>query len=429
MALKDIGIGKRKYDMTEKPWNTPWYLKVLEWFILLFYRITAGIKVRKRGFDKINGPCLVLQNHGSVIDFALTLRAFKLRSMAWVCSIEEFIKREWLMRSLGCIYKRKFTPDVKVVSHIAYAIRKQNKPVVIYPEARFALAGINEETDFHSYARLIKMLKVPVVMAIAKGNFICSPQWAKKPTKKIPVSCDYNVVLTSEQVAEYSSEQIEKTLTENFVYDDYAYWQNSGYKIKSKVRAKGIHKILYQCPHCGKEFSMDSEGTTLFCKECGSKWELDEHGKLHGAGNETYFEHVPDWYRWERENVNKEVAEGKYKFTSPVVLNRLVSSAKGFEKLGTVTLTHDENGFTMQGKLDNGEDFYFNRTALSMYSVHIEYNYKGNGETIDLATQNETYFVQPEVQEHLTKIHFATEALHKIAKEREEQEKTESVKE
>ena len=83
----------------------------------------------------------------------------------------------------------------------------------------------------------------------------------------------------------------------------------------------------------------------------------------------------------------------------------------------------------MQGKLDNGEDFDFNRTALSMYSVHIEYNYKGNGETIDLATQNETYFVQPEEQAHLTKIHFATEALHKIAKEREEREKAETVKE
>ena len=35
-----------------------------------------------------------------------------------------------------------------------------------------------------------------------------------------------------------------------------------------KHRAEGLHRVLYQCPHCGTEFQMASEGSRLFCKHC-----------------------------------------------------------------------------------------------------------------------------------------------------------------
>ena len=59
---------------------------------------------------------------------------------------------------------------------------------------------------------------------------------------------------------------------------------------------------------------MQSKGTKLWCKECGVEYEMNEYGQLICNNNEAKFNHVPDWYNWEREQVIKEVNEGTYHF-------------------------------------------------------------------------------------------------------------------
>lgn len=415
MAIRKIGIGKKHFDTIEKPWKTPWYIRALVSIILFYYKLTNGLKLKKIGVKGTKPPYLILQNHTAFLDFAWAAQFIYPKFSGFVCSIEEFVGREWLLRTLGCIYKRKFTPDLNVVKHILYEIKHNKTSVTIYPEARFSLAGINEEADLQTYARLIKLCKVPVVMGIGQGSFINSPQFAKHPYKKIPTRATFKLLFTAEQVNDLSQDEIEKTLREEFVYDDFKYWQENGFKVKSKHRAKNLHKILYQCPHCKKEFSMNSNGNRLYCEECGHEWTLTETGFLQALNGETYFRHVPDWYRWERENVKKQILEGSYKIDTDARLERLVSSAKGFKKIGIVNFKHDENGFTLKGTLDNGEEFTFNRPVNTMYSCHIEYNFKKRGDAIDLADSNETYFVFPNLYNHLTKIHFATEELYKIS--------------
>ena len=158
---------------------------------------------------------------------------------------------------------------------------------------------------------------------------------------------------------------------------------------------------------------MNSNGNKLFCTDCGHEWILTERGFLQATNGETYFSHAPDWYRWERENVKQQVYNGEYAIKTKARVEYLASSKQKFVNLGTVDFTHDEQGFTLKGTLDNGENFYFNRTVTSMYSCHIEYDFKGRGDAIDLADSNNTYFVFPDLYNHLTKIHFATEELFK----------------
>lgn len=415
MPIKDIGIGKKKFDTTEKPWKTPWYIVALEHIILLYFKLITKIKINRKECKKIQKPCLILQNHASFIDFGLTLMATSPHRTAWVTSIEEFAGKEWLMRSVGCIYKRKFTSDLTVARHILYAVKQNKTSMTIFPEARFSFIGINEEIDAKSYARLIKLAKIPVVVAIANGVFIRSPQWNKHPYRNIPITAEFKEIITAEETQTLSTEEIVKRIEEVFVFDDFKYWQENNFRIKCKKRAHNIHKVLYQCPHCGKEFTMNSKDYTLWCEDCGHKWELTEYGKLKAVEGETYFEHAPDWYRWQRANVNREVEEGRYSFTDTVRLEHLKSSKEKFVDIGKVTLTHDTNGFTLSGKLYNGEDFYLNRSVESMYSCHVEYNFKNRGDAIDLPTHEDTYFVFPQNYDNvLTKIHFATEALHDL---------------
>ena len=420
MILNKTKLGKKKFDTSEKPWKSPWYIKALQRVLMAYYKVITGYKLKKTGMEGVEPPYLILQNHTAFLDFGLVADFVRPDTTAFVSSIEEFVGREWLMRACGCMYKRKFTPDVNVIKNIVYSLKTNKKSVTIYPEARFSIAGVTEEGDLESYARLIRLCKVPVVMGIGKGTFIMSPQFAKHPYKKIPIKAEFKLLFTAEETQTLSKEQIVDRLKENFVYDDFKYWQENGFKVKSKYRAKNLHKVLYQCPHCNTEFSMNSDKNRLFCERCGHEWELLETGFLQAKEGETYFNHVPDWYRWERENVKKQVEEGTYALHAKARLEHLECSHTGFKKLGTVDFYHDQNGFTLNGKLDDGSEFNFNRSVPSMYSCHIEYDFKKRGDAIDLATQDETYFVFPELYNHLTKIHLATEELFKFHKLKEQ---------
>ena len=116
--------------------------------------------------------------------------------------------------------------------------------------------------------------------------------------------------------------------------------------------------------------------------------------------------------------------EGRYRFEDMARLERMVNGRIGFQSLGTVKLVHDRNGFTMSGDILDGH-FEFNRSVASMRSVHIEYDFKGRGDAIDLCTLEDTYFVFPLTARNvLTKLHFATEEMHRI----EEKNRREALK-
>lgn len=402
---------KEKFDVNEKPWKTPFYLMPVLWLLSFFSTLSVGGKVKKENTEGLEPPYLLLANHGSFIDFPMTEKVIMPKRCNWVVSIEEFNGREWLMRAVGSIYKRKFTIDVTVVKHILSALKKRT--VVIYPEARFGLAGVNEQLD-GALGKLVKKANVPVATFIMHGNFLRSPQWNKKPVRRVPVCGTFKQIVSREELADITPEEIDRRIREAFTYDEYAWQLENKIEIKSKYRAHNIHKILYQCPCCKKEFTMDSKYTKLWCENCGETWEMDEYGVLKNEKHPELTRMVPEWYKWERENVRQEVCSEKYSFKDEVRIEHLTSSKYGFKPIADGVMTHDENGFRVSGKTYDGKDFLLERSVKSMYSVHIEYNYKNRGDAIDLCTLKDTYFVFPKTAPNiLTKLHFATEELYK----------------
>lgn len=400
----------KPFDTKKKP-QKPWpILMPIEWGGTVYF--AGGYKVNKENCEDLKPPYLILCNHASFVDFPMVVKAIFPRRCGWVISIEEFIGKEWLLRGIGGIYKRKFTSDLSVVKHILTVLTRHKLSCAIYPEARFALCGINEQID-NALGKLAKAAKCPVVTFIQQGNFLRSPQWNKHPYRKVPIQGTFKQIVSKEEVMTLSAEEIQARIEKEFVYDDYAWQRDNKIAIKSKYRAHNLHKVLYQCPVCKKEFVTDSFETKIWCNHCKASWEMDVYGQLHRENGEDVFTHVPDWYNWERENVRREVREGRYYFEDTARLERLVNCRIGFENIGDVKLVQDYNGITMSGTLSDGTNFEFNRTVASMRSLHIEYNFKKRGDAIDLATLKDTYFVFPKTSHNvLTKLHFATEELH-----------------
>ncbi len=408
----------KAFDTKRLPLKPQAYLVPIEWAGTLWFLAPVGGKINKVNCEGLRPPYLVLQNHASFVDFPMLVKAMFPHTTAWVISVEEFIGREFLMRGIGGIYKRKFTQDLAVVKHILTMLSRYKHSCTIYPEARFSFVGVNEEID-GALGKLAKKARCPIVVFIQHGNFLRSPQWCKHPYRRIKVSGDFIQVATREEVLSLPAEELQRRIEEAFQYDDYAWQYENRIRITSPMRAHNIHKVLYQCPVCGREFSMESHGTRLWCSHCGAQWEMDEFSRLHRTNGEDIFCHVPDWYNWEREQVRKQVLDGSYRFTDEAELYHMVNAKKGFRKIGEVSLNHGPEGFTMAGTLDNGEEFSFNRPVNTMRSLHVEFDFKKRGipapaDAIDLATSDDTWFVFPKNSKNvLTKLHFATEELHK----------------
>ena len=344
---------------------------------------------------------------------AVSARATFPHVANYVVAIDGFIGREKLLRNIGCICKRKFTNDMTVVKHIRTVIK--NKGIAaIYPEARYSLCGTTAPVP-ESLGQLCKALCVPVVTVVCHGHHVNHPFWNTRRERGVkPTEATVKQLITSEEIASLSVDEINRRIVEELQYDDFRWQLENKIKVDDPDRAVGLHKILYQCPHCKQEFCTSSKGAELTCNNCGKVWTMSEYGELAAKDGETEFSHIPDWYEWERGNVRAEVESGTYSTGVLPVRVESLPNAKRFIPLGKGTMTHDMNGFEVTVTSPDGETCVMKKPVASLYSCHIEYEYLfKHGDCVDLNTLEDTWYVYPEnCAFSVTKMALATEELY-----------------
>ena len=402
-----------RFDMAREPVRTRWFLKPITKLLSFPDMIVHRPEIRFHGTKGLKPPYLLLCNHNAFMDFKVATQVIFPHSANYVVAIDGFIGREWLLRNVGCICKRKFTNDATLVRQLKRVI--ENKSIaVVYPEARYSLCGTTAVLP-SSLGKLCKMLDVPVATLICHGHHVNSPFWNTTHDRKVHTEADFTLLFTRKGLQHRTPEQINKAIVDAFQYDDFQWQAQKSVYIKYPRRAEGLHKVLYQCPACGTEYKMTSRGVLLKCNHCGKTWKLTQIGELKAqGGQETEFAHVPDWYEWERANVRKEIEAGTYSSGDlPVHVDSLPNS-KGYIRLGNGTMRHDMDGFHVYGTDVDGDPFDKRWEVPSLYSVHIEYEYLGKfGDCVDLNTLEDTWYVYPENQDFsVTKMALATEELY-----------------
>ena len=404
----------QRFDMQRPPLRQ--HLLPLAWVLAAGTLIPHKNKLTKIHMEGVKPPYLLLCNHNAFMDFSVATRAMFPHRGNYVVAIDGFLKREWLLRLIGCICKRKFTRDITLVRQLKRVVDRGDI-AVLYPEARYSLCGTTAVLP-DSLGKLCKLLKVPVVTLMCHGHHVNSPFWNLHDRGVKPTEAEMTCLFTREALEKASAEEVNEAIRTIFRYDDFAWQKQRNLRVTYEGRAEGLHKVLYQCPHCGAEYRMNTKGARLFCESCGKVWEMDELSELHAQEGETEFSHIPDWYEWERLNVRKEVEEGSYGFTCRARVDAL-PNAKGYMDLGMATLTHDMTGFTVDGAY-RGEDYHVHIPAASQYSVHIEYEYLGKyGDCVDLNTDKDTLYVYPkDCLFAVTKLALATEELYQYYERR-----------
>lgn len=407
MPIKTIDT----FDFNKKPQKESFYLTPIA-FGLSFPEVwKRHLKINKVNMKGLKPPYILLCTHHAFIDFKVTTAAIFPHRANYVIAIDGFINREWLVRHAGGIGKRKFTNDTRLIKQIKYSLNQLNNICAIYPEARYSLAGTTAILP-DALGKLIKLLKKPVVVLNMHGNYLSQPVWNLKK-RKVNIEADMTQILTEKDVQTVSVETINERIHKAFQYDEYQWQFDHQIKIDDKNRAKNIHKVLYQCPHCHQS-TMISDKHELTCTSCHQTYEMDVYGRLHAQKGETKFSHVPDWYEWQREQVKQELLKDQYYFEDEVMIESL-PNAKGFIPLGDGHLVHDKDGFHLTSK---DKKLELNIQPLSMYGLHIEYDYMGKGDCIDLSTLENTYYIYPKHKKNVvTKLHFAVEEMYKLYRE------------
>lgn len=386
------------------------------WLFCWLLTLSGRLKIYKKRMKGLKPPFLVLGTHHAFMDFYVTPLALFPQRANYISELEGFENfGEWLYRQAGCLGTRKFVNDIALIKNIKRVIDRKGI-LVLYPEARYANVGTSSQLPA-SVGKLAKLLDVPVVTLNMKGNYLQSPIWNLKKRRGVRLQATITQLYTQDELRNATLDEVNAQVQQALHYDEYAWQYTQNMHIDAPFRAEGLEMVLYQCPVCSTEHHMYSKGTTVGCRSCGANWQMTTLGKLEQTAgakpkNNIDFTHIPNWYEWQRAQVEKAIDVDSYTLMMPVQIDSL-PNAKNFINLGKGQLTHGQDGFFLTfTEYGDTSPTTLHFAPRSMYSVHTEYEYRKKGPCITLSTLDNTYFLFP-LQKGFnpTKIQFATEYL------------------
>ena len=403
-----------------KPIKPHMFWRVLIRALTVIGMMGTGFRYETEGFEKIgkDEPCLILMNHTCFQDMEVAHQILFPRCFNIVSSNDGFIGlfglMEWLMRLIGCIPTQKFVSDIQLVQDMEYCFKTLKTSVLMYPEACYSFDG-TATTLPRKMGILLKKYDVPVIMIETFGAFGRNPLYNELQIRKhVPITAKARVLYTREEIKAKSVKELSEGVEAAFGFDHFRWQKEQNLHIDQPFRADGLHRILYKCVHCGQEGKMLGKGTTITCGACGKTWELTTLGELKALEGETEISHIPDYYRWEREQIRQQILEGTYRLEADVEIAMQVDN-KAIYKVGSGHLTHDNTGFHLTG-CDGRLDYV--QKPQAHYSLYADYYWYEIADVICVGDAQVHHFCFFNNGESVAKMRLAAEEMYKLYKEK-----------
>ena len=408
----------RKRPAHKLPLRPNFLLQSVIRILAIFDLAPTHFTYEKHDMEKIgkNEPCLILMNHSSFIDLKIASHIFYPKPYGIVCTSDGFVGfgMNLLMRLIGCIPTQKFVSDVTLIKDMEYLLKKKKTSVLMYPEASYSFDGTATPLP-RKMGVLLKKLGVPVVTVITQGAFARDPLYNCLQKRKVDVRADVTCLFTAEQIKSMTVAQLDEKLDEAFGFDNFAWQQENNIAISEPFRADGLHRILYRCPHCGAEGKTEGKDTTLTCHGCGKVYTLTEKGYLEASDGDIRFNHIPDWYQWQRQQVRASLEDGSYRLETDVDIGMMVDYSAIY-MVGSGKLVHDENGFRLTGCDGQLE---YSQGPVACYGLYSDYYWYEIGDMVCIGNHDALYYCFPKDQSvPVAKVRLAAEELYKLKKRR-----------
>lgn len=325
------------------------------WIIMILYLVGASVFRRKvkisyrcqngdvlhgkksrKALKRLKAPFIILGNHHSLYDYIFPMRALFPRRINYMVARKHVVASSYrfFLKHSYTIPKSLFQTDIPSLRG-AFDVIAQKGILAIYPEGQILVHGISKELP-EQVAKLLKKLKAPVLIQRTSGAYFVDSTWRKKLPKGL-IDVEFSLAMTAEQLAEYSLEKIDEIVAKRLFVDNFKWQEETGNLYTGKFRAHGLENILYRCPECEKEFSLETKDDLVYCNECGMKVRYNEACHLDWEGKKHY-NHIGDWYIHQREvEANNHIENKSLNFSFPVELrilaekNTLIKDSNNFE--------------------------------------------------------------------------------------------------
>lgn len=245
------------------------------------YFLFFAIRFRQRweGLDwpRPEGPYLVLGNHSSTLDPAMTAwplwRPIHFMASAALFRIPGLSS---LISALGAFPKQKFVKDRGSVGKLIRLYR-QGEIIVMYPEGTRTWDG-RQIPIRPGTGRLVQKLGARVMICRNLTGWMLKPRWATY-SRFVPLLMEYEgpIEFPKGMSAEAINDELQRLITIDTEREVPGFcW---GWRT-----AYGLPEYLWACPSCyaveGLEL-VPRRGNHVRCKQCSAVWEVGVKGTLH----------------------------------------------------------------------------------------------------------------------------------------------------
>jgi len=222
-----------------------------------------------------------------------------------------------LLGLVGSIPKSKAIPDMETIGWIVEVIRKRKGVVGLFAEGQASWDG-HTQAIIPATAKLLKLLKVPVVVAVLKGSFYSQPRWAwnHRPGS---MEIEFKLIMDGPELKASTPEQILARLEAAMEYDEEEWRKEHPARHNSSGRASHLELSLFMCPVCGQIGSMRSYINRLYCRNCGHVVKLTRSYTFNPVGSsQPRFTSIREWDVWQKDALYAAMKQAATKPEQPI---------------------------------------------------------------------------------------------------------------
>lgn len=323
--------------------------------ILMFFKahVKYGVNELKKR-NKKEGA-IVLFNHQTNHDHFICGAAAGMDRLTYIVS-NYYMRNKTtniILKLVRAIPKVQFRTDL-------ISIRKMKRAtdngglVTIAPAGQVSLHGETPYVDA-SIVKLLRFCKVDVYAFQITGGYLAFPKWrTNKKSRKVKMTVNTVKVLTKEEIASMSDEEIFERVYEAIDISDHLMQATSPVLVKNKHAIEGLENVLYVCPKCKCKNTYVSNGLEMKCCKCGNTIVMDSHAGIHPKTNDDIcFPNESRWYEWQSELIKEAFLKEDFILENNFKLYSNIKDERVMEEVGMGRLTMTNHALYYDGTFNN----------------------------------------------------------------------------
>lgn len=330
---------------------------------MIVYRLTQVIsnivakvvfkrKYLRNEIKNKKGPMVIICNHQAALDFTTLIGATK-EPISFVVSDSFYntLPFKKAMDQIGVIPKQQFQTSIKEVMLMRNTV-KQDGILAIYPAGLMCEDGLSTPIPCATY-EFLQWLGADIYAARISGSYFCTPKWSKR-IRSGRTYLDIYKIIDKDELNEMPLDKVKEVVDGALLFDAYQEQEENKIWYYGGSNIKGLENILYICPNCKKEFSIQAKNKkTLYCTECGFEHKADRYGFLHNKGAGEEIRHVSDWSQFVYNQVKAEVESGELtEISTKATIQTIDFKKKKYVDVGYAYVTLTPEKFIIDGPIN-----------------------------------------------------------------------------